>query len=69
MHSRLRRSADAGVGTAFAGSPTITIDRTHIFPEGAPARDLACRFYRTPVGFAGLPTAEETKDELGARGF
>lgn len=69
MHSRLRQTADDAVGTAFAGSSTITVDRTHIFPEGAPARDLACRIYRTPVGFAGLPTMEEIKDALGARAF
>lgn len=69
VRARLLQTADDAVGTAFAGSPTITVDGIDIFPEGAPADDLACRIYRTPAGFAGLPTVEQIKDALGARGF
>ncbi|MGJ9403866.1 thioredoxin family protein [Arthrobacter sp. KK5.5] len=69
VRMRLVGSAAEMAGTAFAGSPTITVDGVDIFPEGAPAGDLACRIYRTPAGFAGLPTVEQIQDALGQRGF
>ena len=69
VHTRLLESAADTVGTAFAGSPTITIDGADIFPGGAPASDLACRIYRTSSGFAGLPTVDQLKEALKNPGF
>lgn len=57
-------SAKDAVGTAFAGSPTITFNGTDIFPDGSPAQDLACRLYRTPRGLAGVPTIDQIKEAL-----
>lgn len=48
-------------GTAFAGSPTITLDGIDIFPGSGLASDLSCRVYQTPHGLAGLPTADQIK--------
>lgn len=65
---RLESSADT-VGSAFAGSPTITVDGADIFPGEDPANDLACWIYRTPSGFAGLPTVDQLKEALKNHGF
>ncbi|HAM26189.1 MAG TPA: thioredoxin family protein [Microbacteriaceae bacterium] len=48
----------------FAGSPTITVDGSDLFPAAGRITDLACRIYRTPTGFAGLPTIEQLVDAL-----
>ncbi|MET4095747.1 thioredoxin family protein [Arthrobacter sp. UYCu712] len=69
VHMRLLESSADTVGTAFAGSPTITVDGADIFPGGAPASDLACRIYRTSSGFAGLPTVDQLKEALKNHGF
>lgn len=55
--------------TGFAGSLTITVDGSDIFPTGAPVDDLACRLYATPDGFAGLPTLNQIVQALVNRGF
>ncbi len=55
------------VGTAFAGSPTIEVDGTDLFPSDGATNDLACRVYRTPTGLAGLPTQEQIVEALRAR--
>jgi hypothetical protein len=54
----LRTPADVG-GTAFAGSPTITLDEVDLFSSAGAASDLARRIYQTPIGPAGLPTTEQ----------
>jgi hypothetical protein len=54
----LRTAADVE-GTAFAGSPTITLDGIDLFPSAGATSDLACRIYQTPTGLAGLPTTEQ----------
>ncbi|MDZ4089816.1 MAG: thioredoxin family protein [Arthrobacter sp.] len=59
VNTRLLASPSDIAGTAFAGSPTITIDGVDIFPAGAPASDLACRIYATPSGLAGVPTLDQ----------
>jgi hypothetical protein len=64
---RIRSSADTA-GSGFAGSPTITVDGTDIFP-GAPSSDLACRIYRTPGGYAGVPTVHQVMEALTSHGF
>lgn len=69
VHMRLLESPADTVGTAFAGSPTITVDGTDIFPDGAPASDLACRIYMTPAGFAGLPTVGQVQEALRKSGL
>ncbi|WP_427135174.1 thioredoxin family protein [Pseudarthrobacter sp. S9] len=69
VHMRLLESSADTTGTAFAGSPTITVDGADIFPDGAPASDLACRIYLTPGGYAGLPTVDQLKEALKKYGF
>jgi hypothetical protein len=64
---RIRSSADTA-GSGFAGSPTITVDGTDIFP-GAPSSDLACRIYLTPGGYAGVPTVHQVMEALISHGF
>ena len=52
--------------TAFAGSPTLTLDGADIFPSEGHTSDLACRVYFSPQGMAGVPTQEQISDALGA---
>lgn len=66
---RLMESPKDTVGTAFAGSPTITFNGTDIFPGRAPVQDLACRLYSTPRGLAGAPSIDQIKDALTSRGM
>ncbi|WAH98146.1 thioredoxin family protein [Arthrobacter sp. MMS18-M83] len=69
IHRRLMESSEDTIGTAFAGSPTITIDGTDIFPDGAAANDLTCRLYRTPRGLVGVPTVDQIKEALRSHGL
>lgn len=55
---------DDAAATAFAGSPTITVDGVDLFPSGISVVDLACRIYRTPDGIAGLPTVEQLIERM-----
>lgn len=68
---RLRhiKTPEDTLGTAFAGSPTITADGADIFPDGAPASDLACRIYPTPDGLAGVPTVDQLTEALTNHGL
>ncbi|MBN9239609.1 MAG: hypothetical protein BGO97_07915 [Micrococcales bacterium 70-64] len=52
--------------TAFAGSPTLTLDGVDIFPSEGRTSDLACRVYFTPIGLAGLPTQVQISEALEA---
>lgn len=61
---RQMRTAEDAEGTAFAGSPTISVDGRDIFPGAAPTSELSCRIYQTPNGLAGLPTVGQLKDAL-----
>lgn len=63
------KTASNARGTAFAGSPTITLDGVDIFPGAVPVSDLSCRIYRTPHGLAGLPTVDQIKRALQDHGF
>jgi len=67
INYRLLKSAKDVEGTAFAGSPTITLDGVDLFPS-AGASDLACRIYQTPTGLAGLPTTEQLVERITAHG-
>ncbi|QDG87079.1 thioredoxin family protein [Pseudarthrobacter sp. NIBRBAC000502770] len=69
VHMRLLESASDIEGTGFAGSPTITVNGTDIFPNGASSNDLACRIYMTPNGYAGLPTLEQLTKALRNSGL
>lgn len=44
---RLLLSSEDAVGTAFAGSPTITLDGIDLIPSQGATSDLACRIYMT----------------------
>jgi hypothetical protein len=48
----------------FAGSPTILVDGVDLFPGAEVITDLACRVYRTAIGFAGSPTQEQIVEAL-----
>jgi hypothetical protein len=54
----LRTPADVS-GTAFAGSPTVTLDGVDLIPSPGATNDLACRVYATPTGLAGSPTVDQ----------
>jgi len=56
---RLIRSSEDTLGTAFAGSPTITLNGVDLIPSNGATNDLACRIYATPAGLAGLPTVDQ----------
>jgi len=63
---RLLRTAEDAAGTGFAGSPTITVDGTDLFPSNGRTSDLACRIYVTPSGLAGLPTVDQLIERIVA---
>jgi hypothetical protein len=63
---RLVRSSEDAVGTAFAGSPTITLDGVDLVPSQGATSDLACRIYLTSNGLAGLPTVDQLIEGIQA---
>lgn len=69
IHSRRLETATDIDGAGFAGSPTITVNGSDIFPDGAASTDLACRIYMTPNGIAGLPTLEQLTKALKNNGL
>ncbi|NSX36552.1 thioredoxin family protein [Pseudarthrobacter oxydans] len=69
VHMRRLKTPSDILGSGFAGSPTITIDGADIFPEGAPADELACRVYKTPQGLSGLPTIDQLAEALRNNGL
>ena len=60
---RIQTTADAAA-SAFAGSPTITVDGVDLFPSAERISELACRLYLTPTGLAGVPTVEQLEQAL-----
>jgi hypothetical protein len=58
-----RKALDAG----FAGSPTIIVDGSDLFPSEGRTADLACRVYYTEHGLAGLPSQEQLERALRER--
>lgn len=66
---RLLLSSEDAVGTAFAGSPTITLDGIDLIPSQGATSDLACRIYMTPTGLAGLPTVDQLIEGIQAHEF
>lgn len=63
---RLIRSSVDASGTAFAGSPTITLDGVDLIPSQGATSHLACRVYQTPFGLAGLPTVDQLIEGIQA---
>lgn len=61
---RLLRTSEDAAGVPFAGSPTITLNGSDLFPTDGRTVDLACRIYHTPTGLAGLPTIEQIIDAI-----
>lgn len=51
----------------FAGSPTILVDGTDLFPGDGQTSDLACRIYQTDGHFAGLPSLRDIEEALRQR--
>lgn len=64
---RLSTPEEAGA-TAFAGSPTITVDGVDLFPSDGRTSELACRVYPTDRGLAGTPSAAQIVEAIRARG-
>jgi hypothetical protein len=62
--TREMRTPEDTKGTAFDGSPTISVDGRDVFAGAAPTSKLSCRIYQTLNGLAGLPTIEQFKDAL-----
>ncbi|MCP3759690.1 hypothetical protein [Streptomyces sp. TBY4] len=50
--------------TGFTGSPTLLIDGHDPFTEPGRQAGLACRVYRTPDGFSGLPSPGQLRQAL-----
>jgi hypothetical protein len=51
----------------FAGSPTILVDGTDLFPSDGQTSDLACRIYLTDGHFAGMPSLRDMEEALRRR--
>jgi hypothetical protein len=64
INYRLLLDSSEAAQVPFAGSPTILIDGVDAFPSEGRTSDLACRIYRTPTGFAGIPTVDQLIEVL-----
>jgi hypothetical protein len=62
----LIRTEGEALDAGFAGSPTITVDGSDLFPSTGRTADLACRIYLTEHGLAGLPSREQLERALRA---
>ncbi len=63
---RLLETPEEASATAFAGSPTITIDGDDLFPSEGRTSELACRIYFTSSGIAGLPEFDQLVESIHA---
>lgn len=66
-HRVIRTQIDAAA-TDFAGSPTFTVNGEDLFPKAVRTDGLACRIYRTSSGVAGLPSTDQIRAAIAARG-
>lgn len=57
-YRQLQTPEDAAA-VPFAGSPTILVNGSDLFPANGTITELACRVYPTPTGLAGLPTEDQ----------
>lgn len=60
--------ADDAKRAEFAGSPTILLNGSDMFPHGDRTSEVACRVYPTPNGLAGTPTTQQLIDVLNVPG-
>ncbi|MDN4477055.1 hypothetical protein QQX10_03505 [Demequina sp. SYSU T00039] len=61
------RVGAGSIPAGFAGSPTILVDGTDLFPGTPPLAHLACRVYRTGAGPANSPSSEQILAALASR--
>lgn len=59
-------SQEEAARVGMTGSPTILVDGRDPFADPAAAPALACRLYRTDVGFSGVPSVEQLVEALGS---
>lgn len=64
---RVLRSEGAAAAAGFAGSPTVLVDGSDLFPSDGGTDALACRIYRTETGLAPAPTAAQIVEALQGR--
>ena len=64
---RVVQNPEEAARAAFAGSPTLTLNGSDLFPSDGSTADLACRIYVTPHGLAGLPTTQQIADALALK--
>ena len=58
-------TVDEASAAGFAGSPTILVDGRDLFRRSTEwSGGLACRLYRTPAGFVGVPSVEDIMSAL-----
>ena len=67
VRTRLLGTPDEAGATAFAGSPTLTLDGDDLFPSEGRTADLACRVYLTDSGLAGMPTTDQLVEAIRSR--
>ncbi len=67
VRSRCVATAAEALTTAFAGSPTLTLDGVDLFASSGQAAGLSCRVYPTEHGLAGAPTAAQIVAALRER--
>jgi hypothetical protein len=58
---------EAAVARGFRGSPTVLIGGVDPFADANAPIGLACRVYRTEVGFAGSPSLPQLRQAIAAR--
>lgn len=61
------RTQEDGSRIPFAGSPTILVDGSDLFPSNGRTTELACRIYRTDGHFAGMPSLRDIETALQQR--
>jgi hypothetical protein len=64
IREREVRSSEEAARLGMRGSPTILISGRDPFAEGTDVEALACRLYRTELGYSGAPTVEQFIEAL-----
>lgn len=66
LHEKQVTEVEAAAQPDFAGSPTILVDGTDLFPH-VTVGGSACRLYRTPAGLQGTPALQDLIHALTER--
>ncbi|RLP75512.1 hypothetical protein D9V32_08495 [Mycetocola tolaasinivorans] len=61
------RDAEGARAHSFAGSPTILVSGTDLFPSDGATESLACRVYPTETGIAPAPSRTQLVTALRER--